>query len=164
MPALRSGTVPAKDLLALVMRAALLLVALALNTCTTDKVLSSNEEIAPVEMQTIARGAYAHESERMAVLATSDAEYRKLWQTLIGEGEVPAVDFEKSVAVFLFAGMRNTGGWSVQPVSVRVEEDGTAVIDAKVQGPPPGGITTQAITYPWAAVAIHSRDVKTVQW
>ena len=142
------------------MRAALLLAALALNTCTTAKLTG------PVEMQTIAKGGYAvdESTERKTVLATTDADYRKQWAALIGEGEIPAVDFEKSVVVFLLAGMRNTGGWSVQPVSARVEEDGTAVIDATVQGPKPGGIATQALTYPYAVVAIHSRDVKKATW
>ncbi len=141
------------------MRATFLLAALALNTCTAAKV------VGPVEMQTIAQGAYgADQPERKAVLATSDADYRKQWESLIGEGDAPKVDFEKSVVVFLLAGMRTTGGWSVKPESARVEEDGTAVIEAKVQGPPPGGITTQAITYPYAVVAIHSRDVRKVQW
>lgn len=141
------------------MRAALLLAALALNTCTTAKV------VGPVEMQTIAQGAYAAgESERKAVLATTDADYRQQWQSLIGEGDLPSADFDKSVVVFLLGGMRNTGGWSVKPISARVEEDGTAVIDAKVQGPPPGGITTQAITYPYAVVTLNSRDVKKVTW
>lgn len=141
------------------MRAALLVAALALNTCMTAKVAG------PVEMQTIAQGAYGSDQpERKAVLATSEAEYRRLWESLIGEGEIPDADFDKGVVVFLLAGMRNTGGWSVKPESARVEDDGTAVIEAKVQGPPPGAITTQAITYPYAVVAIHSRDVKKVQW
>src|SRR5689334_5030331 len=85
------------------MRVALLVAALALNTCTTAKLTG------PVEMQTIARGGYAvHESTgREAVLATTDADYRAQWAALIGEGEMPAVDFEKSVVVFLLAGMRN---------------------------------------------------------
>ncbi len=158
MPALR-GTVPVWSLFAKLMRAALLLAALALNTCSTAKV------VGPVEMQTIAQGAYGTDQpERKAVLATSDADYRKQWESLIGEGDAPNVDFEKSVVVFLIAGMRNTGGYSVKPESVRVEDDGTAILEAKVQGPPPGGIATQAITYPYAVVAIQSRDVKKVQW
>jgi hypothetical protein len=75
----------------------------------------------------------------------------------------PAVDFEKNVVVFLMGGMHNTGGWSVVPVSARVEGD-TAIIDAKVQGPPPGAITTQAITYPYAVITINQRSVKQVRW
>lgn len=117
-----------------------------------------------VEINTIARGGYAAESGRNAVLATNDADYRRLWQELIGGGEIPNVDFDRGVAVFLLAGMRNTGGWSIQPNSASIEADGTAVIDAKVQGPPPGGIVTQAITYPYAVVVVSSRDVKKVRW
>lgn len=136
------------------MKAAILLAALA---CTNAKVA------APVEMQTIARGSYANAEERAAVLVTSDPVYRERWHSLIGEGHAPAVDFGENVVVFLMGGMRNTGGWSVVPVSVRIEGD-TAVIDAKVQGPPPGAITTQAITYPYAVVTINRRDIKQVRW
>ncbi|HEX6100798.1 MAG TPA: protease complex subunit PrcB family protein [Thermoanaerobaculia bacterium] len=118
---------------------------------------------APVEIATIARGGYATAETRQAVLATSDADYRKQWQALIGEGQIPTVDFDSHVVVFLFAGMRNTGGWSVVPVSARVEGD-TAIVDAKVEGPPPGGITTQAITYPYAVITINRRDVARVRW
>jgi len=125
--------------------------------CTNAKGVES------VEMQTIARGSYAAAESRQAVLATNDAEYRKQWQVLIGEGSTPAVDFEKNVVVFLLGGMRNTGGWSVVPVSVLIEGD-VAIIDAKVQGPPPGAITTQAITYPYAVVTINQREVTQVRW
>lgn len=118
----------------------------------------------PVGMETIAKGAYGAESERKAVLVTGVADYRAQWKVLIGEGSAPAVDFEKGVVVFLLGGMRNTGGWSVVPKAARVEADGTAVIEATVQGPPPGGITTQAITYPYAVVTIDSRNATKVRW
>ena len=116
-----------------------------------------------VKITTIAHGGYAQESERRAVLATNDADYRRQWASLIGDGEIPNVDFDDGVVVFLLAGMRNTGGWSVQPQSARIE-DGTAIIDAKVQGPKPGGMVTQAITYPYAVIVIHDSDVKKVHW
>lgn len=137
-----------------VMRALFLVAALA---CTSAKVAT------PVEMQTIARGGYAAAEARQAVLATSDADYRRQWQALIGEGAAPAVDFDAHVVVFLMGGMRNTGGWTVEPVSARVEGD-TAIIDAKVQGPPAGGITTQAITYPYAVITLNQRGVTKVRW
>jgi hypothetical protein len=140
-----------------------MLLALALNTCTAANVAEKAEAEA-VEIRILAHGGYAvHESGRKAVLATSDADYRKQWQALIGGGTIVPVDFEKSVVVFLLAGMRNTGGWSVVPESARLEGD-TVVVHAKIQGPPPGAITTQALTYPWAVVAVHTRDVKSARW
>lgn len=116
-----------------------------------------------MELQTIASGSYAAAEERGAVLVKSDAEYRKQWDALIGEGAIVPVDFEKVVVVFLMGGTRNTGGWSVQPVSARVEGD-TAIIDAKVQGPPPGSITTQALTQPYAVITLNQRSVEKVRW
>lgn len=136
------------------MRYAILLAALA---CTSAKVA------APVEMRILAAGSYATVETRQAVLAKSDADYRAQWQKLIGEAQPPDVDFEQNVVVFLMAGMRNTGGWQVLPAGVTIEGD-TAVIDAKVQGPPPGGIATQAITYPYAVVSINQRAVEKVRW
>src|SRR5688500_6951982 len=111
-----------------IMRAALLLAVVAMaNTCMTAKV-AENAGADTVEINTIARGGYAAESERNAVLATNDADYRRRWEELIRGGETPNVDFNRGVAVFLLAGMRNTGGWSIQPTSARVAADGTAVI------------------------------------
>lgn len=142
---------------------ALFLTALAFNTCTTANVAEKSESES-VKIETIARGGYAvDESDLEAVLATTEADYRSQWQALINQGDIPGVDFDKSVVVFLLAGMRNTGGWSVAPESARVEGD-TVVVKAKIEGPPPGGITTQAITYPYAVVAIHVRGVEKVRW
>ena len=116
-----------------------------------------------MEMLTIASGSYAAAEERLAVLVKSDAEYRQQWSALIGEGAIVPVDFDKVVVVFLMGGTRNTGGWRVEPVSARVEGD-TAVIDAKVQGPPPGSITTQALTQPYAVISLNQRGVEKVRW
>lgn len=136
------------------MRVAILLLALA---CTSANVT------APVTIETIARGGYATAEGRQAVLTTTDADYRRQWQALIGDAQIPAVDFDRHVVVFLLGGMHNTGGWSVVPESARVEGD-TAIVVAKVQGPPPGGITTQAITYPYAVITINRRGVAKVRW
>ena len=123
--------------------------------CTSAKVATT--------MQTVTTGSYSMSEERGAVLVKSEAEYREQWQKRIGEGEAPAVDFDANVVVFLLGGMHNTGGWRVVPESVQIDGD-TAVITAKVQGPPPGGITTQAITYPYAIVSIDQRNIEKVRW
>lgn len=117
-----------------------------------------------VTLTTLARGPYAaSRGERKAVLATSESEYRRLWSGLIGGGEAPPADFANGVVVFLLAGERRTGGWTIEPNSVAVEGD-TAVIDADVRGPAADAIVTQAFTYPYAVVAVGSRDVKNVRW
>lgn len=116
------------------------------------------------EMKTIASGGYARDdSGRQAVLATSADAYRRLWAEKIGSDPAPEADFGTGVVVFLLAGSRSTGGWSVEPETVEVT-DGTAVVRARIQGPGRGGIVTQALTSPYAVVFIDSREIQKVQW
>lgn len=115
-------------------------------------------------MTTISSGGYAaSKSGPAAILATSEEDYRGRWSSLIGRGDAPPVDFTRNVVVFLLAGQRNTGGWSVEPKSVRMDGS-TAVIQAEIRGPAPDAIVTQALTYPYAVVALDSREVKDVRW
>lgn len=138
------------------MRAAIALV-LALAACAA-------RPAAVPGMKTIASGGYAgDDSGRQAVLARSADEYRRLWAEKIGSDPAPEADFGKGVVVFLLAGSRNTGGWTVEPESVEVS-GGTATVRARIQGPGRGGIATQALTSPYAVVFIDSRDVDEVQW
>lgn len=128
--------------------------------CTASKGSDS------VEMSTIAQGSYATAESRAAVLATSGEEFTRLWKEQIGDSEgAPAQpDFATGVAVFLMGGMHSSGGWSVEPQSVTVESDGTAVIVAALKGPPAGSMVTQALTSPYAVVFVRDPGVKKVRW
>jgi len=141
------------------MRAAFALLFL---TCTA---VPSSTSGGPVELRTISRGAYAAASPEapQAVAASDEAAYRRLWPATIGGGEPPAVDFATESVVFLLAGSKPTGGWSVVPRGAAVES-GTLVIDAAIQGPPPGAIVTQAFTSPYAVVAVKTKAFTDVRW
>lgn len=117
-------------------------------------------------MSVIARGGYATAESRTAVVATSAADYRRLWSQWIGSGEnaPPSVDLENGSVVFLLAGTRNSGGWSIEPQAVSVNADGVAEIVAPVKGPGAGAIVTQALTSPYAVLLIRERGVKSVRW
>lgn len=140
-------------------RAPVLALVAILAACTAAQGSSGD-----VTISTLARGSYASSrSGPTAILVTSESDYRARWSELIGQGEAPAADFANGVVVFLLAGQRNTGGWSVEPKSVAIEGD-TAVIDAEIRGPAPDMIVTQALTYPYAVVSINSRGVNNVRW
>lgn len=119
-----------------------------------------------VEMSTIASGGYAVSQTKAAVVASSAAEYQRMWRELIGRGEAapPDADFATGTVLFLLAGTRTTGGWSIEPATVTLESDGTAVIVAKIKGPPAGSMVTQALTSPYAVVFVRDRKVKNVRW
>lgn len=118
----------------------------------------------PVTLTTLARGQYAADvSGRRAVLAKNIDEYHRLWSELVADGDAPEVHLDGKAAVFLLAGQRNTGGWSIDAQGVTLE-DGTAVIHAKVVAPARGAIVSQALTSPWAIVLVHSDGVEKVRW
>lgn len=118
-----------------------------------------------MELRTINRGANAaaKPSQPQAIAVTSDADYQRQWPSVIGVGEPPAVDFAKESVVFLLAGSKPTGGWSVEPRGVTVEGD-TLVVDAAINAPPPGAIVTQAFTSPYAVIAVSTKSFKDVRW
>lgn len=95
----------------------------------------------------------------------SDAEtYRRLWSQLVGTGEPPEVDFTRESVVFLLAGQRSTGGYSVEPRAARVEGQ-TLVVDAHVRTPGTDAMVTQALTSPYAVIAVRRENpFSSVRW
>jgi hypothetical protein len=118
-----------------------------------------------VEFTTIASGAYAASDAKKAVVATSDAEYQRLWTELIGTNETaPPADLAAGTVIFLLAGSRPTGGYTVVVESVSVDGDGVAVVLAPVNAPRPRGMVTQALTSPYAVAFVRDRGIKTARW
>ena len=118
-----------------------------------------------MDLRTISRGAYAaaKPAKPEAVAASDEASYRRLWTGLVGGGEAPVVDFASESVVFLLAGEKPTGGWSVEPRGATVEGEMLAV-DAAIKPPSPGAIVTQAFTSPYAVVTVKTKSFKDVRW
>jgi hypothetical protein len=117
------------------------------------------------EMQKIADGGYAATTPEKprAVAAFDEESYERIWSSMVGEDPRPQVDFAKNAVVFLFAGSRPTGGWTVEPKSVSVEGE-TLVVDAAINGPPRDGFASMALTSPYAVIAVIPRTFKDVRW
>ena len=140
------------------MRAALALAFLIIG-CASDSIGGD------VEMRSIATGSYAavQPEERQAILISSAGEYARVWEQTIGGAERPQVDFDSESVVILLAGMKRSGGYSVEPRGVRL--DGRVlIVDAVVNGPPPGAIVTMALTSPYAVIAVNTKAVDGVRW
>jgi hypothetical protein len=143
------------------MKNAAILLTLALAfACTTVPGGSS------VDLRTLTNGTMAAVSpaEQQIEYASDDATYRRLWTSLVGTGEPPEIDFNKESVVFLLSGQRSTGGYSVQPRRARIEGR-TLVVDATVNNPAADMVTTQALTSPYAVVAVQRpRPFNDVRW
>jgi len=83
------------------------------------------------------------------------------WKSLWGQvGRIrkpapapPEVDFSKQVALAVFMGQRNSGGYSIRITSVR-DTDQEVVVQVKRTSPPPGAMVTMALTQPYDIVTI----------
>ena len=100
---------------------------------------------------------------RQAVVATTDAQYRRLWTTVGAEGEAPAIDFDRESVVFLVSDQKPTGGYTLDVRKI-AREGLTLVVDAPVNAPPAGAMTIQVLTRPYAIVAVPKQDVTEVRW
>lgn len=97
------------------------------------------------------------------VIARSQQEYGLLWTRYIGEETRPPAAFDEETVVFLLGAVRPTGGYEIDPRAVEMEGD-RLIINAEIDGPPPGSMVTQAITAPWAVVAVNRREFVEAQW
>jgi hypothetical protein len=133
------------------------------SACTNAGAAGGTAADAEPQFRSVANAGYASRTEKGAVVAADEAAYRNAWNSMIGAGEAPAIDFASETALFLFGGQRPTGGYSVEVRGVTLDGD-TAVVDGNVQGPPSGSMTTQALTSPYAVIAVQSRAIKNVRW
>lgn len=119
-----------------------------------------------VDLRTLTTGTMAAVSpaEQRLECASDDATYRRLWTQLVGTGEPPEIDFNRESVVFLLAGQKPTGGYAVEPRRARIAGQ-TLVVDANVRVPGTDTITTQALTSPYAVVAIRRlRPFENARW
>ena len=95
------------------------------------------------ELKTIAEGAKSN-IETPFVFVARDAKTFELLKTSVED--LPAastIDFTKTAVVAAFAGMKNTGGYSL---AVKQTGENFAI---EILSPPPGAITAQVLTSPY---------------
>jgi hypothetical protein len=82
------------------------------------------------------------------VVVRDEESWKRLWTERFGQKEVPPVDFSEHIAVAVFLGTRNTGGYSVEFLPPTREGD-TIVLGYRERKPAPGGFVIQAFTQPF---------------
>jgi len=115
--------------------------------------------------RTLLTGSYAtlQEPKPVMLVARDAVAMRNIVNAYVGNGDVPAVDFAKESAIFLFAGRKNTGGWSLAVKSVKADDKCT-IVDAAIKPPPPDSFVTQAITSPFVVIAVAKPAIDGVRW
>lgn len=98
-------------------------------------------------------------------VARSQSELATFWNQYIGEGDLPEIDFESSLAVFLLLPPQPTGGYGIEPHDTSMS-GGTLEVDATLHQPGQGTMVTQAFTAPYAVIEIKgvTSGVEKVVW
>jgi len=94
------------------------------------------------------------------VIRTAEA-WQKLWDEHTANVQpkppLPAVDFNKEMVLAVFMGQRPTLGYATDVTAVTREKKGLRVT-VRESSPPPGALTGQLVTSPYAFVAVPRSD------
>lgn len=122
---------------------------------------TAKKAVAPkivTEIKIIAEGTYSSVETPRLIIARSAKEYAEL-QTLIENlPSASEIDFKKTAVVAAFAGLKNTGGYSV---AVRRAKD---KIKIEVVAPPKDAITTDSLTQPFAVALVAVEEISRLEF
>ena len=107
----------------------------------------------PAAVPTVAQGASSGVEEPAQVVVRSPAEWETLWKSHAGPQAAPAVDFSTSMVAAVFLGTRPTGGYRVEIVGTRLEND-QLIIEYIERPPGAGALVTQILTSPFHIVKL----------
>ena len=107
----------------------------------------------PATVPTVAQGPSSGVEEPRQVVVRSRAEWDTLWKSHAGPQTAPAVDFSTSMVAAVFLGTRPTGGYRVEIVGARREDD--ALVVEYVERPPASdALVAQVLTSPFHMVRL----------
>lgn len=92
-------------------------------------------------------GTYCSRKESGVIVVDSRPEWEEVWK-MTSEKPAPEVDFAKYVVVAVFAGEKNTGGYSVEFLEP-VTRDGKKIIPYRIKSPGESFFVIQSLTQPY---------------
>ena len=111
----------------------------------------------PVKLRTIAQGNFSGIQEAAQLVVTNTAQWTEIWAKHSAQRttkeEPPAIDFEKESVLFVALGRKSSGGYKIEIFDMR-QSDSKLEVLVKVRTPRPGGLSLQALTAPFHAVAV----------
>ena len=109
------------------------------------------------EIKTIGKGAFGAVDQPLQVVVTNKTQWADLWTKHIADKlpkpEPPEIDFSKHSVIFVSAGRKTTGGYTIEVTDVRRSKDKTEIV-VTTKGPKEGGLTIQALTAPFHIVEV----------
>jgi PrcB C-terminal len=101
-------------------------------------------------------------TERSQRVVRTQAEWERLWAQVhavqVPPPAAPKIDWSREMVLAVFMGERNSGGYRVAIRGVKPGEK-EIVVEVEEAGPPPGAITTEALTQPYQLVVVKRSDL-----
>uniref|UniRef100_A0A7S4I2C8 PrcB C-terminal domain-containing protein n=1 Tax=Odontella aurita TaxID=265563 RepID=A0A7S4I2C8_9STRA len=114
-----------------------------------------------LSFSSIDHGYYSGIEEPLTAVFRSSREFESFWRRHAANNNpapaCPDVEFESSLVVCVFLGTKDSGGYGVEIKSVEETEEHVAVT-YDTSNPPPGAMTTCALTQPFHIVTALKRD------
>jgi hypothetical protein len=104
-----------------------------------------------VPFTTISKGDQSGVERQREVIVRTAGEWQAVWKEHRPDEPPPSVDFSKSMAIGVFLGFRNTGGYSVAITSIE-DTGGDVIVTWKESKPGPQDIASQVLTFPFHIV------------
>jgi hypothetical protein len=106
---------------------------------------------------TILQGHQSQTSAAHEAVVRTEREWGDLWESKVGRGERPDVDFSTRMLAAVFLGTRSTAGYAVE-ITRTYEREGTLVVEYVERQPPPGMMVAQVITSPFHVVSLPRHE------
>jgi hypothetical protein len=103
--------------------------------------------------RSLEKGTQSFVDSPVQVTARTPGEWDAVWKRHAPGRPAPQVDFSREMVVGVFAGSRNSAGYSVEIVSAE-DQQGTLVVRYREAVPARGAVTAQIITSPYQLVAV----------
>jgi len=117
----------------------------------TDNTSATRSETS-VKWSKLISGEQSRMENRSMLVINNQTKFDELWAIAFHEGMAPAkpkVDFSKNTVIALFLGEMNSGGHSIEPLSIRSSTGGGYVVAVRHNKPGQNCLRTMAIEYPY---------------
>jgi len=85
------------------------------------------------------------------------------WKAYV-PGKPGEADFGSETVIFLLLGAQQTGGYAIEPIAADPPAGGVVRVRAKLVQPMGDEPATEALTAPYAVIAVRARGITKVEW
>lgn len=131
--------------------ATILMIGCKTSNSVNDKTTAKKESTAPtIDYKVVGKSEYGGRDKQSYIVIGTSEEF-KILTLEVGIEDAPEIDFTNKMAVIIFLGLRNSGGYSIDVDSVYAKETSLMI---KTKTTSPSGMATTAMTNPYVIVEV----------